>query len=197
MNGKVLSRLSAITFATVLTGMPASPAAGTAQSVTGQARAVQVTALTTTVLADTGTLGSTSDARDATLTTGSVPSVLQGETLRAVTVGWPDQVASEASLAALRLTVGGTGVSADFVLARALAVLGEPGTASSLIGNLAVNGVAVPVTGAPNQRIPIPGGQLVLNEQRTTSTGTTVNAIHATVLGVADVVVASATAGIQ
>lgn len=197
MNGKVLYRLSAITFATVLTGMSASPAAGTAQSVTGQARAVQVTALTTTVLADTGTLGSAGDARDATLTIGSVPSVLQGETLRAVTVGWPDQVASEASLAALRLTVGGTGVSADFVMARALAVLGESGTASSLIGNLAINGVAVQVTGAPNQRIPIPGGQLVLNEQRTSSAGTTVNAIHATVFGVADVVVASATAGIQ
>jgi hypothetical protein len=196
MNGKVLYRLSAITFATVLTGMSASPAAGTAQSVTGQARAVQVTALTTTVLADTGTLGSAGDARDATLTIGSVPSVLRGETLRAVTVGWPDQVASEASLADLRLTVGGTGVSADFVMARALAVLGESGTASSLIGNLAINGVAVPVTGAPNQRIPIPGGQLVLNEQRTSSAGT-VNAIHATVFGVADVVVASATAGIQ
>ena len=66
-----------------------------------------------------------------------------------------------------------------------------------MIGNLAINGVAVQVTGAPNQRIPIPGGQLVLNEQRTSSAGTTVNAIHATVFGVADVVVASATAGIQ
>ena len=53
------------------------------------------------------------------------------------------------------------------------------------------------LTGSPNQTIAIPGGRLVINEQQTSSAGTTVNAIHATVFGVADVVVASATAGIQ
>jgi hypothetical protein len=117
--------------------------------------------------------------------------------LRAVTVGWPDQVASEASLANLSLAVGGTGISADFVMARALAVLDAATTASTTIGNLSINGVPVAVTGSPNQTIPIPGGQLVINEQRVSETGTTVNAIHATVFGVADVIVASATAGIR
>ena len=53
------------------------------------------------------------------------------------------------------------------------------------------------VSGSPNQRLWIPGGQLVLNEQIVSATGTTVNALHATVYGVADVVIASATAGIQ
>ena len=38
---------------------------------------------------------------------------------------------------------------------------------------------------------------MVLNEQTVSSAGTTVNALHAVVTGVADVVVASATAGIQ
>jgi hypothetical protein len=38
---------------------------------------------------------------------------------------------------------------------------------------------------------------LVINEQQPSSASTTVNALHATVFGVADVVVASATAGIQ
>jgi hypothetical protein len=36
-----------------------------------------------------------------------------------------------------------------------------------------------------------------VNEQTVTPAGTTVNALHATVLGVVDVVIASATAGIQ
>jgi len=56
--------------------------------------------------------------------------------------------------------------------------------------------VAVPVDGTVNQTVSIPGGQLVLNEQQVLSDGTlVVNALHATVSGVADAVVASATAG--
>ena len=197
MNRTALYRVSAMVVAIAFAGMSASPAGGTAPTVTGQARAVQATTLVTTVLADTGTLGSTSDARDAALTIGKVPSLLSGEVLRAVTVGWPDQVVSEASLANLKMAVGGTGISADFVMASASAALDSATTASTVIGNLSVNGVPVALTGNPNQTIAIPGGRLVINEQQTSSSGTTVNALHATVLGVADVVVASATAGIR
>jgi len=148
-------------------------------------------------LTDTGTLGGTSDARDATLDFGVIPSVLSGELLRAVTIGWPDQVASETSLANLQLALGGTGIAADFVMAKTLAVLGAPNTASSIIANLSINGIPIAVNGQPNQRIAIPGGQVVINEQTLSLGATTVNAIHATVLGVADVVIASATAGIR
>jgi hypothetical protein len=197
MNRTAWHRLSAIALAIVLAGTSASTTAGTAKTVTGQARVVQATTLATAVLADTGTLTGSGDARQATLSTGNVPSLLSAEVLRAITVGWPDQVASEASLSNLNLALGGTGIRADFVMARALAVLDGTATASTLIGNLSVNGVPVAVTGSPNQRIAIPGGQLVINEQRTSAAGTTVNAIHATVFGVADVVVATATAGIQ
>src|SRR5205814_9288890 len=76
------------------------------------------------VLTDTGTLGGTNDARDATLDFGIVPSVLSGEILHAVTIGWPDQVASETSLANLQMAVGGTGISAGFVMAKDV---GSPG----------------------------------------------------------------------
>jgi hypothetical protein len=152
---------------------------------------------TTTVLADTGSLAGTDDARDASQVTASVPSVLSGEVLHAVTIGWPDQVASEASLANLGLTVGGTGISADFVMARALAALGGGVSSGSLIDNLAIGGVPIAVTGEPNQTIAIPGGQVVINEQTVSADGTTVNALHARVSGVADVVIASATAGIR
>ena len=56
----------------------------------------------------------------------------------------------------------------------------------------------VAITGNPNQSVSIPGGRLIINEQRTSPAGTTtVNAIRVTVLGIADVIVASATAGIQ
>ena len=197
MDRRASSRLSAVALAVAFAGMSASPAGRTVQTVTGQARAVQATTLTTIILADTGTLGSTSDARDATLTTGNVASLLSAEVLRAVTVGWPDQVLSEASLGNLTIAVGGIGISADSVMASALASTDGTITARTLIGNLSVNGVPVVLTGSPNQTIAIPGGRLVINEQHTSSAGTTVNAIHATVFGVVDVVVASATAGIQ
>src|SRR5207245_7421184 len=45
---------------------------------------------TTTVLAATGTLvGGTSDALQASALAGDIPSLLTGEALHAVTIGWP------------------------------------------------------------------------------------------------------------
>ena len=118
----------------VLVSLLAWPGSSEAQTVTGQASAVQATVFgalglgTTTALSDTGTLGGTRDAREASLVTGAVPSLLTGEALHAVTIGWPDQVASEASLGTLGLSVAGTGISADFVMARATALLGAAGS---------------------------------------------------------------------
>jgi len=176
--------------------------ASEAQTVTGKARAVKATVFsllggTTTVLADTGALGGTSDALQASAPTGNVPSLLTGEALHATTIGWPDQVASEASLAALTLRVAGTTIGADSVMARALAVLGGAGGGASDIANLSINGVPIPITGAANQTIYIPGGRVVINEQQALPTATVVNALHVVVSGVADVVIASATAGIH
>jgi len=149
------------------------------------------------VLADTGALGGPSDALHASAITGNVPSLLKGETLHATTIGWPDQVASEASLGALALSVAGTTIGADVVMARARAVLGRGGAGTSDIANLSINGAPIPVSGAPNQTIFIPGGRVVINEQQTSLTSTVVNALHVIVDGVADVVIGSATAGIN
>ena len=132
-----------------LVSLLACPGPSEAQTVTGQASAVQATVLgvlgvgTTTVLSDTGTLGGTSDAREASLVTGTVPSLLTGEALHATTIGWPDQVASEASLGSLTMTVAGTGISADLVMARALSVLGSAGTGLTNIAGLTIGGVPV------------------------------------------------------
>jgi hypothetical protein len=186
-----------------LAGLLVWPAAGAAQTVSGQATAVRATVFnllsgaTTTVLADTGTLGGTADARDASQLSGSVPSLLVGEVLHATTIGWPDQVVSEASLADLGLTVGGITISADLVMAEATALLGAAGSGTSLLDNLSINGVPVSVSGVPNQIYEIPGGRVVINEQQSSPGGMVVNALHVIVSGVADVVIGSATAGIQ
>src|SRR5437899_3284541 len=194
----------AFALAGALVGLLAGATPSEAQTVTGQAQAAQATVqlgilggTTTTTLSDTGTLSGTNDARDASLFSGNIPSLFTVDVLHATTIGYPDEVDSEASLADLGLTVAGTGISADFVMARALAVLGAPGSGSSSIANLSINGVPFVVTGDANQTIPIPGGQVVVNEQQTDPSGTiTVNALHVTVSGVADVVISSAKAGI-
>jgi len=175
----------------------------TAQTVSGQARAVQTSVvdplggITTTALADTGTLSGSTDAREASAPAGSVPSVIAGNTLHATTIGWPDQVKSEASVAGLTVTVGAITIGADFVMARASAVLGFASARSASVENLSINGLPITITGLPNQTITIPGGRVVINEQPTSPTSTVVNALHIAVTGVADVIVASATAGIQ
>jgi hypothetical protein len=210
----------------VVTGLLAWPAAGAAQllpsptqtlsntiqavtgqtaavqTVAGQAAAVRATVLgllggtTTTALADTGTLSGATDARNASQLTGNIPSLLIGEALHATTIGWPDQVASEASLAGLALSVAGTGIGADFVKAEALAILNGGSFGTAYIDNLTINGVRVPVSGTPNQTISVPGGQVVINEQQSSASGIVVNALHVIVNGVADVVIGSASAGI-
>jgi len=186
-----------------LVSLLACPGPSEAQTVTGQASAVQATVLgvlgvgTTTVLSDTGTLGGTSDAREASLVTGTVPSLLTGEALHATTIGWPDQVASEASLGSLAMTVAGTGISADFVMARALSVLGSAGTGLTNIAGLTIGGVPVFPTGAPNQTLSLGVLSVVLNEQIPSAGGIIVNALHVKTLdGLTDVVIGSAKAAI-
>lgn len=175
---------------------------GRAAGVRGQASAVRTTVFTalgssTVALADTGMLSDSTDARSASQGTGEVSSVFSGGTLHAATLGWSDQVASEASAADLALNIAGNAITADFVMSRARAVQGTAPAGAASVEGLSVNGVAVAVTGEPNQTVAIPGGTLIVNEQLASATGTTVNALRVVVLGVADVAVASATADIQ
>jgi hypothetical protein len=181
-------------FVALLAGWPTP---GGAQSGTGQAKAAQASLgglLGTTSIADTGTLSGPNDAREASQLTGSIPGVLVGEAFHAATIGWIDQVASEASVANLALNVGGTVIGADFVMARATSAVGSAGVGTVNIDGFSINGLSIPVTGAANQTIPIPGGSIVINEQQISAARTVVNALHVRVVGVADVVVGSATA---
>ena len=193
-------RSTLIAFAVLAAGF--APALAEGQVVSGQAQVVKAsivepTGTATTVLADTGTLTDSSDARETSQDAGVIPALLRGGTLHATTMGWPDQVASEASIADLALNVGGIAIGADFVMSRVRAVPGEAGKGSTDVEGLTINGVSVEVSGALNQTIAVPGGRVVINEQQTTSSGTVVNALHLVVTGVADVIVASASAGIR
>ena len=179
----------------------AVPATNNSPSVTGSARAVQATSLgsdgtaTTTSVSDTGSLGGTNDARDASELTTSVPSLLTAETLYSATISWSNEVDSSASVNNLNVTVGGVVITATFVLTMVSSAQG-PNSGITMIDNLAVNGTPISVTGKKNQSVAIPGGQLTINETTNNAGTMTVNGLHIIENGVADVVIASATTGI-
>lgn len=210
--------------AVMLVSLLAFPSASRAQTVTGQATAVQATVFsllgtatsalggtgllggtsvgqvgtTNTTLADTGTIGATNVEQDVGQVTGSVASLLGADVLSSSTYSYSNEVDSESSLGDLNLTVAGVSITASSVEAEASQVLGAAGKGTAFVDELAVNGVPIWVSGDPNQTVAIPGGQLIINEQTVSSSGAAVvNALHITLTGVADVVVASARAGIS
>jgi len=187
--------------AAVLAGLMVWSGLGLAADVSGQARAIQATVLgITTVLADTGTLNGPDDAREASLLVGSISGVGGVEVPHATTIAsglnGVESVASEAALGSLNLNVSGNVISADFVMARARTPISGASTGASSIDGLVINGQPVPVSGEPNQTMPMSGGRVVINEQQASATGMVVNALHIVVDGLADVVVASASSGI-
>jgi len=179
-------------------GLPGGGGGGQAQALTGQASAVTVVVLgNVTSLADTGTLSSASDPLGTGLGTGSIPGLLAGEALHATTMGWTDQVASQASIGNLAISVAGTGISALSVISNALAVAGAGATGGSGIDGLAIGGVPVTATGAPNQQISLPGLSVILNEQIQSANGIVVNALRVRTLdGLTDIAIGTAKAGI-
>lgn len=152
---------------------------------------------TVTSLVDTGTLTDPSQPLGTGLPLGSIPGLLTAESLHAAAMAWTDQVVSEASLGNLAMTVAGTGISADFIMSRAVAVSGAGGSGLTSIEGLRIGGVSISPTGVPNQLISLPGLSVILNEQITSASGIVVNALRVRTLdGLTDVVVGSAKAGI-
>jgi len=181
-----------------LAGLLGWPGVGAAQTLTGQASAVTAVVVgTVTSLADTGTLVDAADPLGTGQPLGSIPNLLSAEALHAVTMGWTDQVASEASLANLAMTVAGIGIAVDTIVSRALAVSGAVPIGLTDIEGLTIGGVSVSSTGDPNQTISIAGLSVILNEQIQSASGIVVNALHITTLdGLTNVVIGSAKAGI-
>ena len=187
-----------------LPGIPPLPGVGgggggsTPTGLVGEASAVTAVVLgSVTQLASTGTLTAASDPLGTGQGTGSIPGLLSAEALHAVTMGWTDQVASEASLANLAMTVAGTGISAETVLSRAFALAGAGGSGLASVEGLNIGGLAITPTGLPNEQIWLLGLSITLNEQIQTASGIVVNALRVRTLdGLTDVVVGSARAGI-
>jgi len=182
-----------------LLGWPASTGAQTLGGITGTVGGI-VTGIvggTTTVLGDTGTLAAGSldalyneaDSISASLVSADVPS--------ARVIGYADEIVSESYLASVNLTIAGITITASSAEAEARAALdGSSSIGTVYVSNLSINGVDIFIDGTVNQTVSSAVGQLIINEQQVLSDGTmVVNALHATVYGVADVVVASATAG--
>src|SRR5229473_2951863 len=175
------------------------PAPGPAPTTaTGQASVATASVLgNVTSLVDTGTLTDPSEPLGAGLPIGSIPGLLTAESLHAVTMGWTDQVASEASLSNLAMSLAGTGLSADFIQSRALAVSGAVPTGLTSIEGLTIGGVPVSPVGVPNETLSLAGLSVILNEQIQSASGIVVNALHVTTPdGLINVVVGSAKAGI-
>jgi len=187
-----------IGIAGALAGLLVWPATGATQTLTGQAVAVQAVVLgTVTSLADTGTLVDAADPLGTGQPLGSIPDLVSAEALHAATMGWTDQVASEASLGNLVMSVGGTGISADGIISRALAVSGAVPIGLSNIEGLTIGGVSVSPTGVPNQTVSLLGLSVILNEQIQSASSIVVNALHVRTLdGLTDVVIGAAKAGI-
>lgn len=148
-------------------------------------------------LGDSGTLSDPSQPVGGGQPVGSIPGLLSAESLHSAAMAWTDQVASQASLSNLALTVAGTGIAADFLGSEALAVAGAAPIGASAIEGLSIGGVAVSATGIPNQLISLPGLSVILNEQTQTASGIVVNALRVRTLdGLTDVALGTARAGI-
>ena len=205
MRDRVFHRLSLVALGALsvgLLGWPAYTGAQTLGDITGTVGGTvgTVTGIvggTTTVLGDTGTLAAGSldslyneaDSISTSLVSADVPS--------ARVTGYADEIASESYLASLNLTIAGITITASSAEAEARAALdGSSSIGTVYVSNLSINGVDIFIDGTVNQTVSSAVGQLIINEQQVLSDGTmVVNALHATVYGVADVVVASATAG--
>ena len=184
-----------------LPGLPPLPGGGgggaTQTGLVGQASAVTAVVLgSVTSFADTGTLTSASEPLGTGLGTASVPG-FSADALHAATMGWTDQVVSQASLGNLALTISGIGIAADYIMSTARAVSGAGGSGLTSIEGLVIAGAPVAMTGMPNEVIPVPGLSVILNEQVQSAGGIVVNALHVRTLdGLIDVVIGSSRAGI-
>jgi hypothetical protein len=150
--------------------------------------------------ADTGALPSTGGERDNHLVAVTFPSGGGAAMFDTVTMGFDNTAQSHATTDKVSLslvTLEGTVITADFVMANSLATCtatsGPIVSGSSDISALVVDGMPIAVTPAPNQVFgPFLGGVIVtVNEQITTPNSITVNALHVTASGF-DIIISSA-----
>ncbi|HLJ96351.1 MAG TPA: PEP-CTERM sorting domain-containing protein [Gemmataceae bacterium] len=167
---------------------------------TGAVPTVEITFL----IGSTGPLPSNGGVREVTLPSSNFGTILSTGLISGVALGSTGIATADITVQNLLLVFGGITISAQTIGGHAVAdghTGGRPevGGFSDFVG-LSVNGQAVAVSGAPNQRIDLPNEErLVLNEQFVVGDDNsgivTVNALHLYVNPVVDFRIATAEAG--
>ena len=177
------------------------PAIITWQASTQTGRAIALTtagsALLSTSFEDTGPVSTQTSAHVAKSAVVASSRLVSASLLGAAVTATPGAVASTASVA--NLTVGGTLLPVIRVVA-ASATAGancDGVSGSTTISSVTVAGISVKVGATPNTTVSLLGVTLVFNQQVQTGNSLTVNALHLTVGGLLNVVVASAQAGVH
>lgn len=134
--------------------------------------------------------------KSASLPSASIPNVLSAGTLNASVDGRYSRSISTASVGTLKLTHTGNTITATGLSALAKAECYNRRSGSSEITRLVVNGAPVTVTSEPNQTHAVNNGKLIINQQTKVTNSITVTALRLVIDGKADVLVASAQAGI-
>ena len=190
-----------------------SGAVGGGIAYTGQAIALNATILGLNHrICDTGVRQGGQGAITKSVATYSVPGKLLVKLLYCETNGKPFRSASEAGVAEVILTIGGNVIFADLIssMAQAACPSGVSGAGNytvnghSFLSRLIINGKAHNVGKAPNTRIPLPNGYIVVNEQSSFITtfhaGKTVTALRIVInfpVPIANVAVATSLAHID
>jgi hypothetical protein len=196
MNANMKSAI-ATCLITILAVGPATTFGQTSTTFSGQAAALQASALGIKVaLADTGPLPTSGGNLKTSLASVSLLGLVSADTLSSATSGSGSSSQSQSSIESLSL-LGGL-VAADVVKSNSKAACS--GSQAAVSGNSELIGLVAagqPVlVSNPNVAISLPGGiSLIVNEQTSSPSGNTgamtVNALHVTGPSI-DIVVASA-----
>jgi hypothetical protein len=167
----------------------------------GRATAVNATVLgINTLIGDTGPLPKTGGAYQTDLAAVTIPLLLSGTIAQSDAVGVGDHTTASSTIAGLNLLYGAVSISADLIQSQAYvegANQQDPtATGSSLIANLVINGQAIVVTGKPNQKIKLPGVEVIINEQKQGTGKISVTALQVSVLNAVELSLASSSAGV-
>jgi hypothetical protein len=162
------------------------PCSGTGYHGEADVAEIEVPLVAAAVVA-TGPQDYSTSGGSETLSTASfnVMNILSGTLPVATITASNGTTKSQASLTFLNVNVVGVGVTADVISSSAESDCSGSGSStsfgSSVVTNLVVNGSPITVTGNPNQIVPIPGGELVINQQIPLSDGIEVIALHVAV----------------
>jgi hypothetical protein len=166
----------------------------TTGSFSGRATSVTVTGIVNVLQSDAQIFAPGGDA-NASLLNLTVPNLLTARLLWSRTLGkQADFAESRSSVTDLFLTLPGLTITANVLESEATAKCGRipPLKGYSNILDLTINGQPYTVTSAPNQQVVVNGITVIINEQTTSNGGITVNALHVTANGIADVIVSHA-----